>query len=275
MRPEIVAEIGINHNGNIATVRQLIDVAKMGGCDYVKFQKRDIDLVYTEEELNKPRESPWGTVTRQQKEGLELGRKEYDLIDQYCKDVGIMWFASVWDINSYEFIESYQYVPFIKIPSALITNKKLLEVVRESSKYIIISTGMSTWEMISEAIDIIGENKIYCLMHCTSTYPTKTEELNLRCIKTFKEKYPNIKIGFSNHHQGLIFMPVAFSMGAEMVEFHITLNRASYGSDQAASIEPEGVNRLCKWLKAVDKALGDGEKKIYESEKPIIAKLRR
>lgn len=275
MSPEIVGEIGINHNGDIAEARKLISVAKMGGCHYVKFQKRDIDLVYTKEELDAPRESPWGTTNREQKEGLEFDRYQYNLIDDFCKDTGIVWFASVWDVNSFELMESYDYCPFIKIPSALITNRELLEAVRTTSKEIIISTGMSNIDIVDEAIDILGKDKIYCIMHCTSTYPAASEELNLNCIRTYKTKYPWTKIGFSNHSQGLIFMPIAIALGAEMIEFHITLNRASYGSDQAASIEPEGIRHLNKWARSIPGAMGDGVKRIYKSEEPIIRKLRR
>ena len=270
---EIIAEIGINANGSIEIARQMIDIAISSGCHYVKFQKRDIDLVYTKEELETPRKSIWGTTTREQKQGLEFGLPEYEAIDQYCKERGIKWFLSVWDINSLKFAGLFD-SPFIKIPSALITNKKLLEASKIFNKPIILSTGMSTFEMIDNAVDILGKKRIYCIMHCTSTYPSKPEEMNIKCIAAMKKRYPWTKIGFSNHNQGLTFMVAAASLGAEMIEFHITLDRAMPGSDQAASIEPEGVHRLCKWIRNLDIAQGDGIKRIYDSELPIIRKLR-
>jgi len=272
---ELIAELGINFNGDIEIARQLIDIAISSGCHYVKFQKRDIDLVYTKEELDTPRKSVWGTTTREQKQGLEFGLKEYEAIDKYCKERGIKWFFSVWDINSLIFANLFD-SPFIKIPSALITNRGLLDACKRlSDKPIILSTGMSTVDMVDDAIKILGKDRIHCIMHCTSTYPSKPEEMNLKCINTMKERYPWAKIGFSNHNQGLTFMVAAASLGAEMIEFHITLDRAMPGSDQAASIEPEGVHRLCKWIRNLDKAQGDGIKKIYDSELPIIAKLRK
>jgi N-acetylneuraminate synthase len=254
--------------------RKLIDVSYSAGCHYVKFQKRDINIVYTQEELDKERESPWGHTTRQQKEGLEFDWHEYKEIEKYCMGKGIGWFASAWDLNSLAFLEEFN-CPFIKIPSALITNDALLEEAAKSMKRIIISTGMSTIEMVDHAVHKIGKDKIYCIMACTSTYPTKAEELNLNQIITLKERYPWAKTGFSNHSPGLIYMPVAIALGASMIEFHVTLDRASPGSDQAASIEPEGVFKLVKYTRKLELAMGDGVKKIYDNEKPIISKLRR
>ena len=272
---EIIAEIGINHNGNIEIAKKLIDVAHASGCNYVKFQKRNIDLVYSKAELDTPRESPWGTTTRDQKYGLEFFRDHYQIIDSYCHRKGIWWFASPWDEDSVLFLNQFKDCQFIKIPSALITNDSILEESRDTGKPIILSTGMSTLDMVDHAIDVVGKDKIYCIMHCTSTYPSKPEELNLRCITTLREKYPWAKIGFSNHNPGIIFMPIAVALGAEMIEFHITLDRSIYGSDQSASIEPEGTFKLVKHIRNVGLAMGDGVKKIYDSEIPIIKKLRK
>jgi len=272
---ELVAEVGINHNGDINIAKKLIDVAVLAGFDYVKFQKRVVGLVYTEEELNTLRESPWGTTTREQKEGLEFNTSDYMAIDKYCRDKGIQWFASPWDYKSLEFCAKSFKTPFIKIPSALITNDEFLERAKSYKKPIILSTGMSEEWMIERAVDIIGEHNIYCLMHCTSTYPSKPDEQNLKYITRLKEMYPYIKIGFSNHNSGLIYMVGAMALGAEMIEMHITLDRTMYGSDQSASIEPEGMLKLAKYARGMEKALGDGIKCVYESELPIIKKLRR
>jgi N-acetylneuraminate synthase len=272
---EIIAELGINHNGSIDIAKKLIDVAHASGCDFIKFQKRNIDLVYSKEELDSPRESPWGKTTRDQKYGLEFFQDHYQILDAYCHRKGIKWFASPWDLDSIMFLNSFQGCQFIKIPSALITNDEILVASRNTGRRIILSTGMSTIEMVDHAVEVIGEDSIYCIMHCTSTYPSKSEELNLNCIKTLKARYPWAKIGFSNHNPGIIFMPIAVALGAEMIEYHITLDRSMYGSDQAASIEPEGVFKLVKHIRNTEKAMGDGIKCIYDSEIPIIKKLRR
>ena len=272
---EVIAEIGINANGSIETAKRMIDVAVSAGCDYVKFQKRDIDLVYTKAELDAPRESPWGKTNGDQKRGLEFDLQDYHLIDYYCRERKIKWFFSVWDINSLKMATLFDN-PFIKIPSALITDVELLTACKElTDKPIILSTGMSTWGIVDEAFRMLGRERTYCIMHCTSTYPSKPSELNLNCLKTMKLRYPFTKIGFSNHNPGIIYMPVAAALGAEMIEFHITLDRAMYGSDQAASIEPEGVHKLMKYIRGIDIAMGDGIKKIFESEVPIMKKLRR
>lgn len=268
-----VAEIGINHNGDIEIVKKLIDAARWSGVEYVKFQKRTIDLVYSQEELDKPRESPWGTTTREQKEGLELSKEDYDVIDNYCKQVGIGWFASPWDVESVDFL--LQYEPrFLKIPSALITNIELLQKVKDSEVPVILSTGMSTEDEIARAVYFLG-HQIEYLLHCTSTYPSKAEELNLSYIPVLKKKYPYFKIGFSDHSSQIIFIPVSVAFGAEMVEFHITLDRAMYGSDQAASIGVQGMFAISNYVSLVEKAVGDGAKVVYDSELPIISKLRR
>ena len=270
---QIIAELGINHNGDINIAKQLIDVAYDAGCDFVKFQKRTVDAVYTKEELNKPRESPWGTTTREQKKGLEFHFSQLEEIDAYCKDK-IPWFASPWDTKSVFDITQFD-IPFIKIPSALITNLDLINLcLANSMKPLILSTGMSTPEMIDDAVSLVGD-RLYCLMHCTSTYPTATEELNLDCIKGLRRMYPWTKIGFSNHHPGIPFMVAAVAMGIDMIEFHITLDKTMYGSDQAASFNPDGIRKVVKYIRDVEMAMGDGVKQIYDSEKPIIEKLRR
>jgi N-acetylneuraminate synthase len=273
MAVEVILEQGINHNGDLAIAKKLIDVAHSAGCDYVKFQRRDIDLVYTKDELNKPRESPWGTTTREQKEGLEFGYKEYVEIDNYCKGK-LFWFASPWDVNSVDFLMKFD-VPFIKVPSALMTNESFLKKVKHTKVPLILSTGMSDLNILDNAIDIVGKDRVYAILHCTSTYPTAPDEINAKVIPVMKELYPSFKIGFSNHYAGLHAMEVAVAYGAEMIEFHGTLDRASYGSDQAASIEPRGVFELMERIRLIEKMKGDGVKRIYESEKPIAAKLRR
>lgn len=274
-KTEIISEIGINHNGDLDTAFRLIDVAASAGVDYVKFQKRDVDLVYTPEELAAPRQSPWGITNGDQKRGLEFGTREYMAIDRYCKERDIRWFFSVWDLNSLEFSLQFDH-PFVKVPSALITDKELLAACRYlTDREVILSTGMSTWEMVDAAVEVVGTDKIACIMHCTSTYPSKPDELNLNCIASMRWRYPWAKIGFSNHNPGVIYMPIAAAMGAEMIEYHSTLDRSMYGSDQAASIEPEGTFKLVKYVRGVDMAMGSGEKYILDSEIPILKKLRR
>lgn len=270
---EVIAEVGINHNGDLDIARKLIDVAASAGCDYVKFQKRDIDLVYSKEELDKPRESPWGTTTREQKNGIEFDLDEYKEIDKYCKRK-IGWFVSPWDLKSalmYTVID----MPYVKIPSALITDTEYLDVVKVINKSVILSTGMSTLKEVDTAIDILGEDRIYCIMHCTSTYPTSPDEINIKGIQTLKDLYPWARIGFSNHYPGLMAMFMAATVGAEMLEFHATLDRTMYGSDQAASIEPQGIFKLMEGLKLIERMKGDGIKKVYDSEMPILKKLRK
>ncbi len=271
---EVIAELGINHSGDLEIAKKLIDVSASAGLDYVKFQKRDIDLVYSQEELDKPRESPWGTTTREQKEGLEFSELGYLEIDEYCRTKRIKWFGSPWDVKSAAFLGAFD-IPFIKIPSALITNLELLDVCKQIGKPVIISTGMSTFEQIEDAIAMFGKSNIECIMHCTSTYPTDPLEINIKCISELKDRYPFTKIGFSNHYPGLMAMTLAAAYGIEMLEFHITLDRAMYGTDQAASIEPSGTFELMQRLKLVRKMMGDGKKRIYDSEIPIMKKLRK
>ena len=271
---EIVGEIGINHNGNLEVFKKLVDICSGAGLNYIKLQKRTIDVVYTKEELAKPRESPFGTTTREQKLGLEFNLPEYILIDSYCTQKNIGWFASPWDKESAFFLSQFK-IPFLKIPSALITDFNFLEICRDTFIPLILSTGMSTLEMVDKAIDVIGKKNIYCIMHCTSTYPTKPEESNMMCIPIFRERYPWTKIGFSNHYPGLMSMVMAGTLGIDMIECHVTLDRSMYGSDQAASIEPQGIFSLMERIKLIEKMKGDGIKRIYDSELPIIAKLRK
>jgi N-acetylneuraminate synthase len=272
---KIVMDLGINHNGSLDIAFKLIDIARASGCQYVKFQKRYIPLVYTREELDTPRVSPWGTTTEQQKKGLEFETNDYRQISEYCKRQGIEWFASAWDVKSASLMGNGYDTCFQKIPSALITNRPLLEVTRSINKPVIISTGMSTPAEIKACVDFLGEQIEY-ILHCTSTYPSKPEEQNLNMIKTLKELYGDKhKIGFSNHSPGLIFMAAAVALGAEMLEYHGTIDRSMYGTDQASSIEPEGSFKLGKYVRALEAAMGNGEKCVYESEIPILRKLRR
>jgi len=257
----------------LAIAKKLIDVAVAAKCDYVKFQKRTIDLVYSQQELAKPRKSPWGTTTREQKEGLEFYYHDYEQIDRYCKQKNIQWFCSFWDYRSLDLMYQF-YMPFIKVPSAKILQWDLLDEIKEKGAPVIISTGMSTPDEIDKAINYLGKDRIYCIMACTATYPSQPEEQNLRYILTLKELYPWAKIGFSNHYPGLQAMVSAATLGAEMLEFHLTLDRSMRGSDQSASIEPQGAHELRKRVDLIEKMMGDGVKRVYDSEKPILEKLR-
>lgn len=268
----IVAEVGINHNGSLDIAKNLIDTAADAGCDAVKFQKRTVEIVYTSEELAKPRENPFGSTNGDLKRGLEFGLKEYKEIDKYCKAKGIAWFASCWDERSVDFISQFD-VPCYKIASASLTDAGLLKYHRSKGKPLILSTGMSDMEMIKKSVDILG-TKDLAIMHCTSTYPSKSEELNLKGIATLRERF-DVPIGYSGHEVGLYTTFAATVLGASMVERHITLDRAMWGSDQAASVEPQGFKRLVADIKTWEAAKGDGNIKVYESEVPIIKKLRR
>jgi len=268
----IIAEIGINHNGSLEIARRLIDAAVHAGCDAVKFQKRTIEVVYTAEELAKPRESPFGTTNGDLKRGLEFGFAQYQEIDQYCRQKGILWFASCWDEASVDFIEQFQ-PPCYKIASASLTDDCLLRHHRKYGRPIILSTGMSSLEQVDHAVEILGKENLL-LMHTNSTYPSKTDELNLKVLHTLARRY-GLPIGYSGHEVGLATTVAAVALGACVVERHITLDRAMWGSDQAASVEPQGFERLVKDIRAVEKALGDGIKRVYESELPIMKKLRR
>lgn len=271
---EVVAELGINHNGDLDLAKKMIDVAAAAGCHYVKFQKRDIDLVYTKEELDKPRESPWGTTTREQKQGLEFSDIDYIEIALYCEQKKIKWFASPWDYNSVKMLTKFD-IPFIKVPSALVTNTDFLEICGETGKPIILSSGMSTLDDVRHARRVVGWGNVYCVMQCTSTYPTAPNEVNVSVLDEFREAFPATKIGFSNHYPGLMAMIMAATLGYDMLEFHLTLDRTMYGSDQAASIEPKGVFELMSRLRLIEQMKGTGVKNIYPSELPVMAKLRR
>lgn len=267
-----IAEIGINHNGSVDIAKELIDVAADAGCDAVKFQKRTIDVVYTKEELEKPRESPWGTTTREQKEGLELNEDDYKKIDKYCKQKKIMWFASCWDNGSVDFFDTFN-LPCFKIPSALLTHDDLLKHIKSKDKPTILSTGMSTMKQIKTAVDLLGQENLIVL-HCTSTYPSSPNEINLKIIPKYKEIFP-CPIGYSGHETGVFSSAAAAVMGACVVERHITLDRAMYGSDQAASLGPPGLKRLVRDIHLLPTIMGDGVKKVYDTERPIMEKLRR
>lgn len=270
----ITAELGINHNGDIEIAKQLIDMAKAAGCDAIKFQKRTIDKVYSKEVLDTPRESPWGTTTREQKMGLEFDEKQYDVINDYCEQKGIEWYASSWDIDSQLFLRKYN-LKHNKVASAMITNRKLLEVIAEEKKYTFISTGMSTIDEIREAIQIFKKHNCpFELQHSNSTYPMKIEEANLRCIETLRKEF-DCNVGYSGHEAvGYIVCVTAVMLGATSIERHITLDRSMYGSDQASSLEPMGWIRLVRDIRTIDKILGDGVKKVWPSEVSVMKKLR-
>jgi N-acetylneuraminate synthase len=270
----IIGEIGINHNGSIENAIKLIDYAKKYDFDAVKFQKRTIDLIFSPEELDKNRDTPFGKKNGDLKRGLEFGKKEYDTIDQYCKKVGIEWFASPWDIESYKFLLDYE-PKYMKVASCLLTIKPLIKEIASSTSYrTFISTGMSTIAEIDEAVKIFKDNNNdnFELMHCVSTYPCKSEEVNLNIIETLRKRY-GCDIGYSGHEEGLQISCAAVALGATSVERHITLNRTMFGSDQAASISPEGMRILSRDIRITEKAMGSSEKNIQESEKPIRKKL--
>jgi N-acetylneuraminate synthase len=268
----IIAEIGINHNGDLDIARKLISAAHLAGCDAVKFQKRTVEVVYTSEELSKPRENPFGPTNGDLKRGLEFGVKEYEAIDQYCRMLKIAWFASCWDEASADFIAQFD-PPCFKIASASLTDDHLLRHHRGFKKPIILSTGMSTLEQIDHAVEVLGRENL-ALMHTTSTYPAKVEELNLSCIQTLKQRY-GLPVGYSGHEVGLSTSLAAATLGACMVERHITLDRAMWGSDQAASVEPNGIARLVRDIHTNERGLGDAVKRVMDSEVPILKKLRR
>ena len=268
----VTAEIGINHNGDLGMAKRLIDVAVAAGCDAVKLQKRTVEAVYSQEELDTPRESPFGATNRALKLGLEFGRPEYEEIDRYCRERGILWFASCWDEASADFIESFE-PPCFKIPSALLTHDILLRHHRAFGRPVLLSTGMSTMEEIHHAVEILGPDNLV-VMHCTSTYPSRPEELNLTVIQTLQKEF-SCPIGYSGHEVGLQTSVAAVVLGASALERHITLDRAMWGSDQAASIEPHGLARLVRDVRVIEKAMGDGRKRVYESERQALAKLRR
>ena len=271
--PFVIAEIGINHNGDINIAKKLIDVAVDSGADAVKFQKRTVDTVYTQDYLSGARESPWGTTQRDQKEGLEFGLEDYRKIDKYCKKKNIAWTASAWDIESQQFLREFD-VPFNKVASAMITHIPFLREVASERKHTFISTGMTEYEDIDKAIQIFNDHDCpFTLFHTVSTYPCELEDCNINMITTLIEKY-SCPVGYSGHEKGILPSVLAVSLGATSVERHITLDRTMYGSDQSASLEPSGFKRMIRDCKNAKKILGDGYKRFIDAEKSVAAKLR-
>ena len=268
----VIAEIGINHNGDINTAKKLIDAAVAAKCNAVKFQKRTVEVVYSAEELARPRESPFGTTNGDLKYGLEFEEEEYDEINRHCRQNHIDWFASCWDEHSVDFIEQFN-VPCYKIASASLTDDALLRHTRSMGRPILMSTGMSTLEQIDHAVEVLGKEDLV-IMHTTSTYPALYEELNLRVIPMLKQRY-GLPAGYSGHETGLSTSIATVALGACAVERHITLDRAMWGSDQAASVEPQGFAHMVRDIRLVETAMGDGVKRVAEREIPIIKKLRR
>jgi N-acetylneuraminate synthase len=272
-RPFVIAEIGINHNGDLGIAKQLIRAAREAGCDAVKFQKRTIDIVYPPEILAQERISPWGNTQRAQKEGLEFGEAEYDVIDAYCRELGIAWFASAWDVPSLNFLAKYK-LPYHKIASAMLPHRPLVEAVAAEGRLVFASTGMSTFEQIDAAVDILrAADCPFVLMHTVSTYPTPTSDLNLLMIDTLRRRY-RATVGYSGHERSVEPSLVASMLGAVAIERHITLDRTMYGSDQSASLEPDELKTLVSRLHEIREWLGDGEKRLTEGEASVAKKLR-
>lgn len=273
MNVQIIAEIGINHNASLETAKNLIKMARECGCDYVKFQKRDIETVYTKEFLDSPRKSPWGTTQRDQKRGLEFGKTDYQEIDLCCKEIGLGWFASAWDKKSLEFLDEFD-CPHQKVASAMITNQSFLKAVAERKTHTFISTGMSTMKIVEDAVDIFArEGCPYTLMHSVSAYPCADEECNVKMVRVLIDRFGE-PIGYSGHEVGLLPSIVAVVLGASSIERHISLDRASYGSDQAASLERRGLELLVKECKGVQAVMGNGRKSIVKIEQGVAKKLR-
>ncbi len=268
----VIAEIGINHNGDIDLAKRLISVAVAAGCDAVKFQKRTVDVVYSAEELAKPRESPFGATNGDLKRGLELDYYDYQEIDAFCRASKIAWFASAWDEQSVDFVNRFN-PPCFKIASASLTDDNLLRHTRATGRPIILSTGMSTLDQIDHAVDVLGRDNLI-LLHACSTYPAYYEELNLRAIPLMRERY-GVPVGYSGHETGVASTVAAAVLGACCIERHITLDRSMWGSDHAASLEPNGISRVVRDIRLVEQSMGDGVKRVYEREHPIIKKLRR
>jgi N-acetylneuraminate synthase len=267
----IIAEIGINHNGSVETAIDLINAAKRAGADIVKFQKKEPRLCVPRDQWDKDKETPWGTMSYiSYKERLEFEEEEYDIIAEHCQSIDMPWTASAWDIPSVDFLISYD-VPYIKVASASLTNDELITYIRNTDVPSILSTGMSTPQQIIHAVDILDPTVI---MHCNSSYPCPVEDINLRCIYWLHKQFPGLALGFSDHSTGLATSVAAVSMGATFIERHITLNRASWGTDHAASVEPGGFARMVKDIRNVEKALGDGHKRITAGEIPVMEKLR-
>tara|TARA_R110000744_G_scaffold346054_3_gene451552 strand:- start:219 stop:1049 length:831 start_codon:yes stop_codon:yes gene_type:complete len=274
MKTYIIAEIGINHNGSLEIAKKLIDIAAVSGCDAVKFQKRNPDVCVPEHEKSIPRATPWGTMSYlEYKYRMEFEKKEYDIIDTYCKDKGIEWSASPWDMDSLSFLENYD-LSFIKMPSAMITNEALMRATAQTGKKVIFSCGMSTLDETDQAVKWMQEEgSDFALLHCNSTYPAPLEDLNLKCIQTLKERY-NCEVGYSGHEFRLGTTVASVYLGATILERHITLDRTMWGSDHLASVEPQGLIKLVKGVRELEVALGDGHKTVTEGEKKIRLKLR-
>ena len=269
----VIAEIGINHNGDVDIARQLIAVARRSGCDAVKFQKRTPELCVPPEQRGLMRETPWGIMSYMEyRERVEFSHGDYEEIDAYCDRQGIPWLASCWDEPSVDFIEAFD-PPCYKIASACLTDDDLLQHHRRTGRTLILSTGMSTLEQIDHAVEVLGTERLV-LLHSVSSYPAATGELNLRCIAQLAERY-GVPVGYSGHEVGLVPSVAAAVLGACMIERHITLDRAMWGSDQAASVEPPGLARLVRDIRAIEEALGDGQKRVYDSERPLIQRLRK
>ena len=270
----VIAEIGINHNGDLDIAKRIIDGAVHAGADAVKFQKRTPEVSTPLEQQKVMRETPWGYITYlDYRYKVEFNEEQYREIDRYCKEKGIDWMVSVWDEPAVDFMEKFD-TPAYKVPSASLTDHNLLKYVRQTGKPIIISTGMSTMEQIHKGVNAVGEDNLV-IMHCTSTYPCEPEELNLKMIETLRNEFPKNPIGYSGHEVGLVPSAVAVALGACSVERHMTLDRAMWGSDQAASVEPGGFERLVKYIRVTEAGMGDGVKRVYESEKGSMKKLRR
>jgi N-acetylneuraminate synthase len=269
----IIAEVGINHNGSVQVAKDLIKAAHDAGVDAVKFQKRTPELCVPDHQKDQMRDTPWGYISYlEYRHKVEFDQADYQEIDEYCHSLGVDWLASSWDIPSLEFIDAFN-PPAHKIPSALLTDHQLLRAIKETGKPVILSTGMSTMEEIRESVAILGMEKLL-ICHTTSSYPCPPEELNLKMIQTLRDNF-NVPIGYSGHEVGLVPSALAVAMGACLVERHVTLDRAMWGSDQAASVEPQGMRTLVKYIRVTEKALGDGEKKVYDSEQSSLKKLRR
>ena len=270
----VIAEIGINHNGSLDIAKQLISEAAAAGCDAVKFQKRTIEKVYSKEELDKPRESPWGTTNREQKNGLEFTESDYEQIDAYCKEKNIEWFASAWDVDSQIFMRRFN-CKYNKVASAMLTHRELLEEIASEKKHTFISTGMSTLEQIDKVVEIFKSHDCsFELMHCNSTYPMQLEDANLRVMHTLQNRY-GCNVGYSGHETGIIISCAAVAVGASSLERHITLDRAMYGSDQSASLEIVGLKRMMDYVRDIIACMGSPEKRVMDTEVSIAEKLRK
>ncbi len=270
----VIAEIGINHNGNLEVAKQMIDAAVHAGADAIKLQKRTPEVCTPPEQQKQMRETPWGYITYlEYRHKVEFSAEQYHEIDRHCREMGIAWMVSVWDEPSVEFMEKFD-TPAYKIPSASLTDFNLIRKARATGKPLILSSGMSTMEQIKKGVGSAGEKELV-LMHCTSTYPCEPEELNLKMVETLRREFPDLPIGYSGHEVGLVPSAIAVALGACIVERHFTLDRAMWGSDQAASVEPGGFERLVKYIRVTEASLGDGVKKVYESEKTSMSRLRR